>query len=89
LVLKVPKEIEGEDDLFYEERIYKKYKKDNSIKYAECQIRVIYGIHCLIMEKVKPISDYKDLPKWTYYVDCQQVGYNNSGELLAYDYGYL
>lgn len=36
LVLKVPKEIEGEDDLFYEEMIYKKYKKDNSIKYAEC-----------------------------------------------------
>lgn len=41
------------------------------------------------MEKVQPVSDYKNLPKWTYYVDCQQVGYSNSGELLAYDYGYL
>lgn len=45
------------------------------------------GINVLVMEKVTPIGNvsYKDLPNWVGFVDCAQVGYDQSGKLVAYD----
>lgn len=30
--------------------------------------------------------DSEDLPIWAQWLDCQQVGFNRKGELVAYDY---
>lgn len=38
------------------------------------------------MEFVKQ-APLKDLPPWTDFVDCRQVGFNHQGKLVAYDYG--
>lgn len=41
---------------------------------------------CIIMEKVEVVTTFLlDKPYWVDYVDCQQVGYNSKGELVAYD----
>ena len=29
-----------------------------------------------------------ELPDWTGFVDCGQVGFTKKGELVAYDFGY-
>lgn len=43
----------------------------------------------LKMEKVTPLlvghHPDSDLPDWVHWVDCAQVGYNDAGELIAYD----
>lgn len=54
------------------------------IRYAKCKL---HSSGLLIMEYVEPAHG-KELPRWTCYVDCQQVGYNRRGHLVAYDYGY-
>lgn len=50
----------------------------------------------LVMEYARypgPLSDedgfipYNNLPDWATYVDCQQIGYNRLGNLVAYDFG--
>jgi hypothetical protein len=45
---------------------------------------------CLIMEYVESYFncgiESQSLPRWTDFVDCQQVGLNSKGQLVAYDY---
>lgn len=41
----------------------------------------------LVMEYVRQAKEsWEDLPRWTYGVDCKQVGYTHDGRLVAYDY---
>lgn len=43
-------------------------------------------IMAVVMEKVTPFTgSFKDLPQWTGWVDCAQVGYTKDGRLVAYD----
>lgn len=66
---------------------------DNAFEAAEFKRNPKYKARCrragllLVMEFVKQHSCLAyDLPKWTHYIDCQQVGYNSKGTLVAYDY---
>ena len=48
------------------------------------------GLPIVIMEYCIPYHkkiSYTELPEWTNWIDCQQVGFNPDGELVAYDYG--
>lgn len=59
---------------------------------APCHLEVAStGVYVLVMEEVVrfPLYDddglIDDLPDWTGYVDCQQVGWLVDGRLVAYD----
>lgn len=60
-------------------------------EYAKGRCVLIDGFICLVQERLKPWQDcgikYKDLPDWTGFIDCAQVGYDNKGNLKAYDFG--
>lgn len=91
LVVKVPLNAPGMEDNLAESEIYKSTRDDPEgylIRYAECNHFNYKDIPLVIMEKVEPIKGYHpELPDWTDYVDCAQVGYNKEGKLVAYDYG--
>ena len=56
---------------------------------ARCRLIRVAGYDCLVMEWVEPI-DYTGaplpLPDWVDWIDCQQVGHNRRGRLVAYDF---
>lgn len=85
-VVKVPLNLFGDCDNHLEANRF--YRKDGFFgpgHLARCRMAKLGGTWCLIMEIVKP-SFAKDLPDWTEGVDCQQVGYNRKGKLVAYDF---
>lgn len=64
------------------------YKNDNFLgkEYlARCKIVIIDNIECLLMDRVTSAGE-EELPDWTGFVDCGQVGYNCHGKLVAYDW---
>lgn len=73
----------GIEENITEAKIYSENK--NSI-YAKCEL---IGDNWLMMEYVEPANFKKgdDYPDWTLSIAEHQVGYNNTGVLLAYDYG--
>jgi len=85
-VIKVPMDEYGLNDQYHERNTYQK-EKDSGL-YAACYIEHDDDLPLLIMERVNPVTDYKNLPKWTYHIDCQQVGYTSDGRLVAYDFGW-
>jgi hypothetical protein len=56
---------------------------------AECTVddRNRHGLPLLRMRKVNPDHGIpsRELPEWVGWVDCQQVGVDDSGRLVAYD----
>ena len=54
---------------------------------AICRLFHIDSVPVLWMEKVEPVTSFSNLPDWTNFIDCQQVGYTRKGKLVAYDYG--
>lgn len=44
------------------------------------------GLPVLVMERVTTGFTYPDLPEWSDWVDCQQVGKTKRGVFVAYDY---
>ena len=44
------------------------------------------GLLVIRMERVRPVVRGK-IPHWADYVDCQQVGRNSDGRIVAYDWG--
>jgi hypothetical protein len=91
-VVKIPLNEKGEHDNYHEARISKS-DTVSGISYARC--RLLGSI--LVMQYARyqgPASDSdgyipaQNLPAWASYVDCQQVGYNKAGKIVAYDYGY-
>jgi len=61
---------------------------DEIIPLAACRLffadREI-GVPMLMMRYVKPINRNRKLPPWVGMVDCQQVGHDHTGRLVAYD----
>ncbi len=85
-VIKIPLDWDGLNSNDREARVYKSTNDgwSRGIKRARCRL---HPSGLLIMEYVAP-AHRKSLPEWACYVDCQQVGYNRKGQLVAYDYGY-
>lgn len=95
-VIKFPMNEEGIFDNHHEAKVYRKslHKEMTYCKYARC--RLLGSI--LVMEYARypgPHADKDDgyirqkyCPDWACAIDCNQVGYNRKGEIVAYDYGY-
>ena len=87
-VLKVPKSDAGVSDNNIERIRYRENRLQGGWLpkgvYAPC--RFLPGTDALVMEWVDVAAARKDLPSWVGYVDCQQVGINRAGKLLAFDY---
>lgn len=80
-VLKVPLNWEGITDSYNESEWSSEY-----IPVAKCHIEELGEVPVLVMEKVSIVQrDFKELPDWTMSVDCQQVGLNSKGQLVAFD----
>lgn len=64
--------------------MYKDSPKEPYIPLAAC--KMIDDI-LLLMEYVKPIDNYRNVPEWVHFTDGGQVGINSRGKLVCYDYG--
>jgi hypothetical protein len=86
-VIKIPKNRNGYSDNYNEAAIYNKFGPEpdiNGIYYANCRL---HNNGWLIMSRVIPPTSFANLPKWTDYIDCIQVGFTViSNKLVAYDY---
>lgn len=67
---------------------YHKFRNrtEKSLPMARCRIIDIKEIPVLVMEFVTQVPYGKDMPSWADFIDCQQVGWNKKGEIVAYDY---
>ena len=89
-VIKVPITEEGVAANVYEVRLS---SSENPIfPMAKTEFYKEHPVPCYLAvvkaEEVDPIcypQDEADFPDWVFIVDCQQVGYTKSGELVAYD----
>ncbi len=55
---------------------------------AKCRlIHTSDNRNVLVMEKVEYAEYQSNMPFWVDFIDCQQVGFNFKGQLVAYDYG--
>lgn len=81
-VIKVPRNIQGSCDNFFETR-----KTDFGFPVPKSRRIILDDFCCVIMEYVEHVS-FKDTkaPSWVSWIDCGQVGHNRKGELVAYDY---
>ncbi len=86
-VLKVPLTDEGLHGSSWEADWSERHGKTGYIPIAEASIEYIDDLPVLRMERVRMPSDdqWKTLPDWTGSVDCAQVGYTATGELVAFD----
>lgn len=80
-VIKIPLNDEGVFQNEYEARSAK--RDDWLYRWQKARCRLIFP--CLIMEYVE-LGPFSDLPDWSDYVDCQQVGKNRLGNFVAYDW---
>jgi hypothetical protein len=86
-VFKVPKDDYGLSDNYGEAREYR--KRTGPFEHNQLARCMITHSGILVMELVEPVKDNKVfLPLWVDFVDCQQVGYNRAGALVAYDWYY-
>ena len=91
-VVKLPQNYDGIADNDWEGSV--RHSPDlGAAKYARTRLIYVGQIPVLVMEYVEPWC-YRDLqeklgkvPTWVDFIDCQQVGYNRRGQLVAYDYG--
>lgn len=80
-VIKVPLNYAGGSDNFVETK-----KQDFGFPIPRNKRIFIDDFCCVIMEYVEPVKEWKNLPEWTSWIDCCQVGTNRKGEIVAYDY---
>lgn len=80
-VVKLPKNWEGISASGNEAT----WKMHDTVPVAKCRIEMVDDIEVLYMEKVSPVKSSQGLPEWTSWVDCQQVGIDKEGKLVAYD----
>lgn len=86
-VLKLGHDSCGDEANLHEAFLFAKHGYHGKIPYAKCHIEYMQGFPILIMEWVEHTDlPRKKLPRWVDSVDCQQVGYNKQGLLVAYDY---
>jgi hypothetical protein len=88
-VFKIPTDDYGDSANYLEARDWEHDQFVGREHLAKCMLINIHGCVCLMMEYVEPIlwkKDNPELPEWTGYIDCCQVGYNLHGKLVAYDW---
>lgn len=83
-VFKVPCNTNGVLDNENESSVYHSYRKNHLIKYARCKMCSPY---VLVMEYVDIDISLNDMPDWAMSIDCQQVGRDRQGNIVAYDFG--
>lgn len=89
-VIKIPMCEDGLHSNSREAFTYKKSLKKpcpNGTRYARCKL---LANGWLVMQYVKDYYRCNPRPEhngWIDYIDCQQVGLNIGGRLVAYDYG--
>jgi hypothetical protein len=90
-VIKCPINESGIHDNYNEAEIYKQYGNSEIAPFplAKCHLLTTNDIPMVLMEKVEIKPFDEAWPRWVDFVDCQQVGYNKNGLLVAYDYGNL
>lgn len=83
-VLKVPRNSAGIADNTYEASVeHERLAWAFTLSDAD-------GFPLLVMEKVvqAPVGWLPEMPRWTWSIDCGQVGYSKrTGRLVAFDYG--
>ena len=87
-VIKVPHHQSDEDCLESEVRTYQRYISGDPgiIPIAHCFLERYRGVLIERMELVTRHDIPRDnYPEWVSEVDCEQVGYNRAGELVAFD----
>jgi hypothetical protein len=93
-VIKIPHTCKGVFDNERERHLWmiRRYPYHREFSYARCRL---YGFILVMQYAHFPIPGktdgdgfvpYEHLPEWASFIDCQQVGYNRFGELVAYDY---
>lgn len=83
-VVKVPVNLAGNSDNCFEAK-----KQDFGYPVAKAKRVIIGDFCCAVMEYVEHADRFdNELPDWTGFVDCGQVGFTKKGELVAYDFGY-
>lgn len=91
-VVKIPRCWDGVADNDWEGSVRHSPHPEEA-KYVRTRMVYVDEIPIVFAEYVKPasIKDMKSIlgtvPSWTDAIDCQQVGFNREGRLLAYDYG--
>ena len=83
-VLKLPQNIYGDGSNDLEVQLANS-DEPSDIPFARCDMVDFFGIPAVKMEKVEQARG--NLPEWTNYVDCGQVGWTQDGRLVAYDFG--
>lgn len=85
-VVKVPLSTEGFEDNEREARYWKKqdaqFETTDKIELARCRL---FGVF-LVMEFVDDNVTIDEKPGWANYIDCEQIGKNRKGRIVAYDY---
>lgn len=82
-VYKVPINEKGTFDNWREAKKYARTKgRDPNGEYARCRL---LKNGWLVMEYVEPLHP-RFCPRWADFIDCQQVGTNRHGGIVAYDY---
>lgn len=87
-VLKVPLNYHGGSDNNFEFKQSKNNTLFPDIVLPKTKLVEVDGFGCLIMENINIIdlAESDNLPEWTTFIDCCQVGYNKKGILMPYDY---
>ncbi len=84
-VIKVPLNLAGNSD----NSVEAKRGVDFGYPVAKAKRVIIDDFCCAVMEYVEHADRFdNELPDWTGFVDCGQVGFTKKGELVAYDFGY-
>lgn len=83
--IKIPRHVDGIGDNLTEAATYQRHKNVTT-EYAKCRAAIIGDVEVLCMEKVHHVP-HEELPTWANFYDCAQVGKNNRGIFVAYDYG--
>ena len=81
---------DGDEENFreYNSFISGLYQYEGRNYLARCRlINTSDNRNVLVMEKVEYAEYQNNMPFWVNFVDCQQVGFNFKGQLVAYDYG--
>jgi len=83
-IFKVPCNTNGILDNENESSVFSFYRKNHLIKYARCKM---CGPYVLVMEYVDIDISLDEMPDWSMSIDCQQVGRDRQGHIVAYDFG--
>ena len=88
-VIKIPSNVEGIFANIMEENFYHEYKTSgDKIPKAKCFLEndEDTGLPIIHMECIEPLKYGDNYPYWAHFVDFNQVGYTDNGDIVAYDY---